>query len=183
MCEPTTMFAATVASSMLAAGGQMMAVQQQNQAFKANNKALNDSLAWNYHLSQLRDQQQTAAAAVQKQEYALEAAKARSTATVGAQAGGVGGASVDALLGEYFATEGTAKTRIDTQLGFDRLASFSERKSGQMQGQATITRMQSELPNPTMAFLGAGARVLGDTAGAYYRYTTPDPRTGTRRFG
>ncbi len=162
-----------------------MATQQQYSAFEANNKALNDSLVWNYHQSQVRDAQETAAASAQKEDTAIEAMKARSTANVAAAAGGVGGNSVQGLFDEFWTTQGRSFSRINEQLDFSRQASFMERKSGQMQTNAQIQRMHSDLPNPTLAFVGAAARLAGDVGGAYYKYTTPVTIDGvrTRRFG
>lgn len=88
----------------------------QNAQFKATKEAATANAITQYNALQVRQQQETAAAAQAIDQSSMRAAQAASTARVTAGETGTGGASMDALLNEYRRQElGFAQTTIRNQ--------------------------------------------------------------------
>jgi hypothetical protein len=90
--------------------------EYQNAQFKATKEAATANAITQYNALQVRQQQETAAAAQAIDQSSMRAAQAAGTARVTAGETGTGGASMDALLNEYRRQElGFAQTTIRNQ--------------------------------------------------------------------
>lgn len=185
MCPPV-MMAVSMAMAVAGAAASMAGVAQQQANAQANAQAANRALIFNYGASVRHDRQETEAAIAEKKRLQIAGLEAKATAETASGAAGVGGISVDSLMQEYISIEGRNVAAIDRNLHWAREASYSERQAGQIETTNRIERMYRDLPNPTMAFIGALARVGGDAASSYSRFTTKvdgGPLPGGRAWG
>lgn len=157
------------------AAAQMAGVAQQQSNAQANAAAANKALSFNYTMSLRHDREETESAIAEKQKYQLAGLEATGTARTAANTAGVAGISVNSLMDEYTSVEGRNVSAIDRNLHWAREASFSERQAGQIETQNRIDKLYRDLPNPTMVFLGALARVGGEAATSYTKFTTKSP--------
>lgn len=120
MCEPVS-----IASAAIAIGGAVMQHQAASAAAKdQNNRAATAadnariSAINEYGQLQQRELQEREAAAVQSQELSMDARKTEARALASADAAGVTGLSVDALVRDIMGQEGRGQTTIATNLDY-----------------------------------------------------------------
>lgn len=174
MCDPmTAQLALSAASGMMQASAQNQAAREQNKAYlqnaeNARQSMLNDSRALN-----LRADQEAQAAAQERFQYTIEAAKARATQKVSSgEAGVFAGNNLNYLLNnverEKLREAQTNKTNLDMTLGQisaekDSLQyGFMDRVNSVKKGQGV---------NPLVAGLGIAADAAG-TVGSATGYGT-----------
>lgn len=160
MCDPTTIalasLAAGVGQSVVGYVGAQANYDNQIDAYNQNAQNAATTAAQNYRNINIRVQQEDQAANQQKQESAIEAAQAVATAQAAAEAGGVGGLSVDAVLRDIYAQAGRNEAVTDANLRMSRGYLEGEAKAAQLSGQNQINSMAiPEKPSPFPYLLGA----------------------------
>lgn len=179
MCVTATVGMAIASFAIGAAQSVMQYQAASNQAeaqtamYERNVEASNQATVNKYAHQQNRMIQEAAATSQEKQNIALEAEAARSTARVAAGEGGVTGLSVDSLIGDYHAKQGRYERTLDRnhQMNADYLR--AEMDSTQAQGQSRINSMQ---PGQKPSFAGAALRIAGSGLGAYSTYRRQENR-------
>lgn len=116
MCDPVSLTVASISIAAASAGMQIQAQSDQKQSAKETQKrqmaenarimAANRKHATEAFISQVRQenlgkQQEAEVLAVKRDEYATDAMKAQATARVAAADAGVGGQSLESLLGDF----------------------------------------------------------------------------------
>ena len=172
MCEPTTIMMA--ASLAIAAASSVSTIESQRQQANAQNKANDrqyesDMEAYRNNLAQtdLQGQQATKQASQKMFENSLAARQAQSTATVNAGENGVGGLSVDALLGDIDTRQANYDNSVMSNLR-DTQASLDSQK----QNIRTNTNSQiNSLVSPTAPnYLGEALKIGSAGLNAYGKY-------------
>jgi len=161
MCEPvslTTLMAASLAMSTATGVVSYLGQQQQESANRHNAEA---SFALQNQQTNLGIQQGEASDSLKAQQSQVEMLKAAATAKATAGATGTSGNSVDALIGDYHASEGRYLNSLSTQGVMDRQQAGIE-KLGQA---ATAQRQINSVPKPN--FLGAALRIGADSLNNY----------------
>lgn len=166
MCEPTTLallsLGITTAGSVAGLGAQAATSKSQAAARDAQAEEIRKAELANYDQLQIRQQQETQAAGQQIQANQIDAAKARSTATVAAGEAGVSGLSVEALLADLYGQEARFKDGVTQNLEnvTDSLSLEAENI------QRTSTSQTNNLPTPDRPdYIGAGLRIANAAAG------------------
>lgn len=172
MCEPTTLFAASLAIS---AASSAATVSAQRTAGKTQAAYQQDLVAANNSntagaLSQLRIQQdQSAEARARETEKArLATQRSKASAQVAAGQAGVSGNSVDALLQEYDAQLGQYTEATLRQKQLDDIATgdqIAATRTG-----ANYQNLQINQPVARPAYLAEGLKLGGAALGAYRDY-------------
>lgn len=141
----------------------------QNAQFKATKEAATANAITQYNALQVRQQQETAAAAQAIDQSSMRAAQAAGTARVTAGETGTGGASMDALLNEYRRQElGFAQTTIRNQTWQNAQIQLN------MEGIRANQQAQiaSAVPRPVEQpdYIGAALRIGAGALDAYGTY-------------
>lgn len=171
MCPPAVIAALTIATSIASTGigymGQQQQYAAQQQAYEQNVKNARTSTYDAYDATQLRIEQEGAAANQQKFEANLQTRQAVATARVAAGEGNVSGLSVDAVLGDFYAQGGRNNSAIDQNLDMTRGALMANMKEQQARGQNQINSM----PKPIApSILPSLISVFGQGIGSYTQY-------------
>jgi hypothetical protein len=156
-----------VAQAGLSYAQASQAADRQNQYYEMNKAEANRALVNSYAGQQNRMIQERNAASQKKFETSIEATKARATAVTAAGEAGVGGLSVDALLGDYMARESRGVDAIDQNFAMSADAIRSDMEGSQGQANARINSVQ-QAAGPS--FLDAAVRVAGSVVGAAGTY-------------
>lgn len=156
MCEPTTMAILSIAS----AGAGLYGQQQQAKATESynNDLARNAVMANNQRNAQISQRQlQERDSATQKiMNNNIEAKKAESTARVAASSAGVGGVSVDSLLGEIGMNQGRYNTSVGENLRASNAGLDWERVNADNNMRSTFNSMTApKMPD----YLGAALKI------------------------
>lgn len=171
MCAPMAMAGLTLALGVAQAGaglaGQMAAYDAQADQYKENAKAANRAAMVNYHFQNKRIQEERAAAALEKQDVAMQTREARERAFVAAGEAGVSGFSVDNLLAEFTARGATYRNRVDQNLEMTTTQIQASKMGTQAQAESRINSVQRPTP-PN--FFDAGIRLLGSVVNAGQTY-------------
>jgi hypothetical protein len=171
MCEPvsmTTLLAAGLAMSTATAAAGVVGQKQQ---FDTNAASALQAMKIQNTQTNLGIQQKEAASGVQAQQAQTDMLKAAATAAASAGESGTSGNSVDALIGDYHATEGRYMNDLATQGVWDRAQADVSKQGQQAQAQARV----NSVAKPD--FLGAALRIGGDTL---TNYTTLYGKDATR---
>lgn len=163
MCAPLIAVAAISAALTLAQ--QQQQAKTAAEAAKNGGKSARASAINQYGQNNLRITQESEAAAVNKQNVQTRAEQATATARTSAGESGVGGLSVDALLGDFSRQQSNYNldtnnnlANVTQQIGMGNLGI-------QTQTQGNINGMFSNLPQPDYA--GAAFRIGTAVAGHY----------------
>lgn len=146
----------SIASAVAGFAGATEQANAQNAFYAQNARAAQSALATDYANLGLKSLQERKAASQQKFETNLDALKARSTARVAAGEAGVTGLSVDALIGDYFASEGRKVQAIDTNYDMTRNNILAEMDSAQANAQSRINSVQTARPPSMLPFMISG---------------------------
>jgi hypothetical protein len=149
--------------------GQMQAQKAQNAMYEQNAKNATRNALNQYESVQRKMTQERAAALQDKQETALKATQARSTAVTAAGEANVSGLSLDALLGEYYAKQGRYNDSVDANLEATQQYLRGEMESVQTGAQNQINSVQRGTP-PN--FLAAGIQLFGTGMDSLRLYNT-----------
>ena len=168
MCEPTTIATALTIAS---AGAGLYGQQQQAKATESynNDLARNAVIANNQRNAQISQRQlQERDSATQKiMNNNIEARKAEATARVAASSAGVGGVSVDSLLGEIGMNRGRYNASVGENLRGSNMALDWERVNADNNMRSTFNSMVApKMPD----YLGAALKI--GTAGMDYANKT-----------
>lgn len=156
MCEPTTMAILSIASAGAGLYGQMQAGDAQEQYNK--DLARNATIANNQRNAQINQRQlQERDAATQKtMNNNIEATKAQSAARVAASGAGVGGVSVDSLIGEIGMNQGRYNASVGENLRTSYAGMDWDRVNADNDMRSTFNSMKSPaMPN----YLGAALQI------------------------
>lgn len=149
----------------------------QEQVYKANADIANRAAIQNYAALNQREIEQRAAAAQAIGQVSAQAKQAAGTARVAAGEAGVGGVSVDALLGDFERQQlaYTSSTLRNEKFAALQLASEKDAIHSQTEG-----RILSALPQPVQKpdFFGAALRIGTDLLGGYGDMTYFDKNLG-----
>ena len=162
MCEPvslSTLFYTSLAMSAATSAAGLVGQAQQYSANKANAE---QAFRVQDRQTNLSVQQQEAADAKQAQQSQIEMLKSAATARASAGEAGVIGNSVDALIGDYYASEGRYLNSLATQGRWNR-AQADLQKRGQA---ATAQGRINSVAKPD--FIGAALRIGGDALDKHY---------------
>lgn len=170
MCDPSG--GALTTMMLIAAGvGATASVyqnyemsRQQNAVFKQNQKNALKSLTDSYDSQAVAANQRREAAGQSATQNAIEAAKARATATAAASDSNIGGLSVDALMNELTRQESTNYGNIATN---ERWAEEQRQRESQgltNQTQSRINSVSTGSFNPIVGLLQIGSEVGGTYA-------------------
>ena len=174
MCDPLTLATAAFGIAQTAVGyiGEKQAAEQQNAMVRQNQIAANQNAVREYADIQTRQIQEEDAAAVQKQDVAREARAARASTMAAAGEAGVSGLSVDALLGDVYGKEATAKDRISQNTVFTTQNLTRELDGVKAKAQDRINSMPwARGPSPFAAALKIGG--VGLDAYSSYQKSRP----------
>lgn len=161
----------SAATSALGFVGQAQQADAVNRANAENRRRIQQNLEAQYAETGRRMQQEQDAAGAQIQDAARATRASVARAEVAAGEAGVSGLTVDALLGELYGQDATARDRLNQNLDWT-LQSLSTGQRG-LRGQAedSLGRIQdAAAPNPFGALLGIG----GDMVGHYRAYRGSD---------
>lgn len=165
MCDPVTaMVTFAAVTGGLGVYQSYEASRQQNAVFKQNQKNSLKSLVDSYDSQAVSANQRREAAGQSATQNAIEAAKARATATAAATDSNIGGLSVDALMNELTRQESTNYGNIATN---ERFAEEQRQREAQGLTNQTQSRINSVAPgsfNPIIGLLQIGS----EAGGAYY---------------
>jgi hypothetical protein len=161
MCEPVSMSTLFLTSLAMSAATTVASTVGQKQQYDAN--AANAQQSFNLQNKQTNNaiQQSEAASGLKAQQVQTDMLKAAATAKASANEIGVSGNSVDALIGDYHASEGRYLNSLDTQNQWNRTQAGVE-KQGQA---ATAQRQINSVAAPD--FIGAALRIGGGALDAY----------------
>lgn len=156
MCEPTTMAILSIAS----AGAGLYGQQQQAKAQESynNDLARNAVIANNQRNAQINQRQlQERDAATQKMmNNNIEAKKAESAARVAASGAGVGGVSVDSLIGEIGMSQGRYNASVGENLRTSNIGADWERVNADNNMRSTFNSMVApKMPD----YIGAALQI------------------------
>ena len=118
MCEPTTLMALSIASSVATVYGQQQAASAQSAANQRQYENALQARAANINQTNLMQQQEREGSMQKLEENNLRARAAQARATVSAGEAGISGLSVDSLLADI----GTSQNRFNSSVStnFDR---------------------------------------------------------------
>jgi hypothetical protein len=161
MCEPVSMSTLFLTSlAMSTATTAVGAIGQQKQ-YNANAANAQQSMNLQNKQTNIGIQQSEAAKGLKAQDVQTEMLKAAATAKASANENGVSGNSVDALIGDYHASEGRYLNSLEQQGAWDR-----SQADVQKQGQAAQAQRQiNSVAKPD--FLGTALRIGGGAFDAY----------------
>jgi hypothetical protein len=172
VCDPVSLGVSSLliggAGTIAQFGQQQQAAERQNQYYEANKLAANQALVNSYAGEQNQMIEERNASSQQAMQGTLAAAQGRATATTAAGAAGVGGASVDALIGDYFSRESMNKSAINQNYAMKSDAIQAQELGDQSQA---ISRINSVQKAVAPSFLDAAIRLGGNavsSAGTYY---------------
>jgi hypothetical protein len=167
MCDPATMLAVSVASSV----GSVIAQQQAADAQAESNRRQYDNTmrAYRENVNQtnLMQQQEREGSLQKVEDNNMKARAAQSTAAVAAGEKGVSGLSVDALMGDISFDQGRYNSSVQTN--FDRAegAIRNQRENVYANAASQINSLQTPA---TPDYLGAGLKIA--QAGYDYKQRT-----------
>lgn len=152
--------------------GQQKQYKQQLADREENRLNAGQALTGQWAATDLRINQEGAAAAQQGQQAAVEGARARATATTAAGEGGVSGLSVDYLLRDLYAQEGRFNEATATNLQMTRSYLTAEKSAQRAGAQNQI----NSIPIPEKpSIMGAMLNVFGSALGSYTSYKSANP--------
>jgi hypothetical protein len=161
MCEPVSMTTLLATSLAMSTATQVAGQIGQAQQYNANAASALQSMQLANKQTNLGIQQSEAANSQKAQDQQVEMLKAAATARASAGESGVEGNSVDALIGDYHASEGRYLNDLSTQNQWNR-----QQASVQKQGNvATAQRQINSVAKPD--YLGAALRIGGDGLNSY----------------
>lgn len=171
MCEPTTLLALSVASSL----GQAMAGYSAANAQYKQGMAMHEQNAINasraaadqYSSLNIRAQQEGMAAHQQKEETGIQTAQATSAAEIAAGDANVGGLAVGHILRDLYSQKGRSDATADTNLRMSRDYLFGEMKATQSGAQSNINSVP--LPQKPSA-LPFAMQAFGSSLDTYSQY-------------
>jgi len=152
--------ATTLASSTSVLGG-VASFDQQSKNAVATAEAAGQAKAYADEQTNLREAQEALAAAEKRSDISLEVAQRQATAEVSAQEAGVGGSSVDALLGSIRASGLTQETRIKQNLEMSQQQLAQQRRANLSQAQSRI----NQVSRPSL--LATGLQIGSNVADIY----------------
>ena len=167
MCEPVTATQALLAVSAVSAGLQYQQGKQQQkaqyEAQKRQNEIARKNALQRYASAQLKIRQETKQASAKGLEATLRARKARAQFISSVGEGGIAlSGSTNALLADYYRTEGNYQSALATNMGMN-IAQFERNLQAIQFGQeAQSTYVQP--PNPELLFASSALNV----ANTYY---------------
>lgn len=174
MCEPTTLAALSVASTVASVYAQQQAADQQEQYNQRQYENTMRSYAANINQTNLEHMQEREAASQKIESNNLNAAASKAKATVGAGEAGIGGISVGALLDDLSMKQSRYNGSVITNYQNAEMALDNQRQNIHANASSTINGLKTpQAPN----YLAAGLQI-GTTA---YRYQNGlDPITGLK---
>lgn len=161
MCEPVSMSTLFYTTLAMSAASATAGVVGQAQQFNANAKNAIQAQQIQNQQTNLGIQQQEASDALKAQESQREMLKAVATAKASAGESGTAGNSVDALIGDYYDSEGRYLNSLNVQDQWDRAQADVQKKGQAAQAQGRI----NSVAKPD--FLGAALRIGGDAVNSY----------------
>ena len=169
MCTPTLILGVALSAAQAGvsfAGAQAQADAQQDQ-YEANQKAARLAAANRYASQQTRIIQEEAAASQKKQNVALKAQAARSTARVAAGEAGVTGLSVDALMQDFAAQEGRYTSAVDQNYAMTENYLRGEMEATQDQA---VARINAVPPPVEPSFASGLVNIFSSGVNAFAQY-------------
>ena len=152
----------SVASAGLGYAQAKGAADAQSESNAQANERARQYMIEDYDQMTRMEQQELAGASQKLQQNQVDSAKASASAKVSASAGGVGGLSVQALLGDIFGQEASIRDSVNQNLENTGQQLRSERGSIARNYETTInTRPQPQQPSLLGAALEAGTGVIG----------------------
>jgi hypothetical protein len=169
--------AATTAASVVAQQQAASAQQKADEINRANAKQAADN-AFNLQTTQenIRLLQEGDEKSQKQFNNALQAKKARSTASVAAGEVGVSGVSVDTLLADYSASEARYNDALQTNLENETIQSQFNMKGYDATRQSRINQFNQAKVYKQPDYFGAALRIGGGAVDAYSRYILPDKK-------
>lgn len=177
MCPPVLAVASAVTSIAGAAAGFAGASAQakaQNEAYQQNALAAQKATRDQYEALNIRRNQANTGADQNAFDLSVEALQKRSTAMVAAGEAGVGGLSVDALVGSLFAQEGRRYERLNEQYAAEQSNITADEKTAQSQGQARINSVQQAAKPSPLPYIIQG---VGGAVSAFSKLSVPGSGT------
>jgi len=151
----------TAAMATLSIGANVAQLAGQTQAYNANAANAAKSMRIQNQQTNFATQQRESADSVNAQQTQADMLRAAATARASAGESGTSGNSVDALIGDYYASEGRYMNNLAVQQGWNRQQANLTLQGQSAQAQAQINRV----PKPD--FIGAALRIGADTLSAY----------------
>jgi len=168
----------SIASAGAGLAGQIVQANQTNKLYEQNAAAANSAAATSYAFTQNRDVQERQAAEQQLFENSLKGLKARGQVLNAAGEAGVGGLSVDALAGDYAATEGRNADTIVANYAMNHDYLNGQMASTEAQTQNRINSAPRASVGP-LDVLSAGIKAASGSLNAF----TLSSRTSLRANG
>jgi hypothetical protein len=145
VCDPVTLATASIAiggvQSVVGYVGAQQQYKAQTEVYSQNAENSAHSASDNYKSLNIRLQQEGAAAADEKQANELERAQAIATAQTAADAGGVTGLSLDAVVRDIYSRTAANEVATDANLRMSKGYLQSELKSANNAAQSQINSM------------------------------------------
>lgn len=158
-------FAISAASTAAQYVGQMQAAEAQNATYEQNRIAATKAQELSWQQIDTRTIQEREAAATEKANTAREVRAAQATAKVAAGEAGVGGLSVDMLLGDIAGRYGRYASGVDTQTDWSVAQLQMEKRGVAAQAQDRINSVErGRKPSLFDAGLRIGAAGIGYAA-------------------
>lgn len=166
MCEPTTLMALSVASTVAGVYGQQQQVKAQNAYNEQQAKNAMEAYRENLAQTNLQQSQEHAAASqkINENNRAAEAAKAK--ALVSTDESGISGLSVDALLADLSGEQARYNESVNQNYQNASMAIDNQRKNARINASSQINQLKTpQSPD----YLGAALRI----GQATYDYKNP----------
>ena len=156
MCEPTTLMALSIASSVAGVYGQQQAANAQEAANQRQYQNIMEARAANINQTNLMQQQERESAMQRQEENNLRARAAKSTAAVSAGESGISGLSVDALLADLGTQQNRFNTSVDTNFDRTTQAIAIQRDNASINAASQVNQLKTpQAPD----YLGAALRI------------------------
>ena len=165
MCEPTTLMALSIASSVAGVYGQQQAANAQEAMNQRQYDNIMQARAANINQTNLMQEQERESAMQRQEQNNLRARAAQSTATVSAGESGISGLSVDALLADLGTQQNRFNTSVDTNFDRTTQAIAIQRDNASINAASQINQLKTpQAPD----YLGAALRI-GQAVDTYRR--------------
>lgn len=161
MCEPVSLSTLFFTTLGLSAASATAGVIGQAQQYNANAANAAQAMRTQNAQTNLGIIQSEAADGRKAQDTQADMLRAIATAKASANEGGVAGNSVDALIGDYYASEGRFMNDLATQGVWSRAQADLDKQGQRAQAKGRINSVSK--PD----FMGAALRIGGDALGSY----------------